>query len=313
MPKQAAEDTDTGKPLKVRRFPWRLWLYALVMTAVAGAGGYFTWFYRNEAETAAVARGACEGSLKTASADADRSKADAEKCRTDATAAGQKLGELTSEHGKVKTERDQLSKNLNVTQEELVALREAKEKAEARMKVIDDIHKQLAKLIGAGDMKVAARRGSLVLSLPAEVLFPSGVAELSKDGEIKVLEVAFTLKKLPDRRFMVLGHTDNQSPQKTGPYPDNWALSTARALTVARMLAQGGVNRKNLIVAGAGEHDELVPNTTPAAMARNRRIEIALLPALDELPPLPPSLEEGAKEAPKDAPKEAPKDAPKKP
>jgi chemotaxis protein MotB len=296
MAKHAYEDTGTGKPIKTRRFPWRLWLYALVMTAAAGAGGYFTWHYRNEAAAATSTSSECQGSLKTLSDEAG-------KCKTEASSSGKQLTELTAEHAKVKNERDQLSKSLTVSKEELVALREAKEKAEARIKAIDEIHKQFAKMISTGDMKIVARRGSLVLSLPAEVLFPSGVAELSKDGEIKVLEVAFNLKKFPDRRFMVLGHTDTQPPQKDGPYPDNWALSTARALTVTRVLAQGGVNRKNLVVAGAGEYDALLPNTSKAGMQRNRRIEIVLLPALDELPPLPPSLDDqdgkDAKAAPK--------------
>jgi flagellar motor protein MotB len=57
------------------------------------------------------------------------------------------------------------------------------------------------------------------------------------------------------------------------------------------VLAQGGMARKNLIPAGAGEYDELVPNSSPTAMARNRRIEIVLLPALDELPPVPASFD----------------------
>jgi chemotaxis protein MotB len=280
MPKHAVEDTGSGAPIKVRRFPWRLWLYALVMTAAAGAGGYFTWYYRTEAATAVSTTRDCQGSLQTLTADRDQCKKDAAK-----------LTELDAEHAKIKLERDQLAKSLTVSKDELVALREAKDKAEVRAKAIDDIHRQFAKLTGAGELKIAARRGSLVLSLPAEVLFPSGVAELSKEGEIKVLEVGFNLKQFPGRRFMVLGHTDNQ-PLKSSVYPDNWALSVARALTVARVLAQGGVNRKNLVVAGAGEHDELVPNTSAAAMARNRRIEIVLLPALDELPPLPPSLDD---------------------
>ncbi len=291
MAKYAVENMDPGPPIKVRAFPWRLWLYALVMTAAARAGGYFTWHYRNEAAAATSTGSEHHGSLKTLTAEAEKCKADADKCRAEASAAVQKLTELNLEHGKIKNERDQLAKSLTVSKDELVALREAKDKAEARAKAIDDIHKQFAKLIGAGELKIAARRGSLVLSLPAEVLFPSGVAELSKQGEIKVLEVGFNLKQFPGRRFMVLGHTDNQ-PLKGSQYPDNWALSVARALTVARVLAEGGVNRKNLIVAGAGEHDELVPNTSAAAMQRNRRIEIVLLPALDELPPLPPSLDD---------------------
>ena len=292
MAKHAVEDTGTGTPIKMRRFPWRLWLYALVMTAAAGAGGYFTWHFRNEAATATSAQSECQGSLKTLSDEAGRCKAEAAATSQKLAEASQKLTAATDEHGKVRNERDQLAKSLTVSKDELVALREAKEKAEERAKAIDDIHRQFAKLLGAGELKIAARRGNLVLSLPAEVLFPSGVAELSKEGEIKVLEVGFNLKQFPGRRFMVLGHTDNQPPQKNGPYADNWALSVARALTVARVLAQGGVNRKNLIVAGAGEHDELVPNTSAASMARNRRIEIVLLPALDELPPPPPPLDE---------------------
>ena len=303
MAKFPVEDTGTGKPIKAakgRRFPWRLWLYALFMTAAAGAGGYFTWYFRDQATTAQSTGGECQTGLKALGEEA-------EKCRKEASSSGQKLAELSADHSKMKTERDQLSTNLTGSKEELAALRTAKEKAEARIKAIDDIYKQFAKMLGTGELKIVARRGSLVLSLPAEVLFPSGVAELSKEGEIKVLEVAFNLKKFPDRRFMVLGHTDTQPPQKTGPYPDNWALSTARALTVTRVLAQGGVNRKNLIVAGAGEYDELVPNHSAAAMARNRRIEIALLPALDELPPLPPTVDDAAKDPAKDAPKDAPK------
>lgn len=273
-----------AKPGKVRRFPWRLWLYALSMTAAAGAGGYFAWHYRGEAGTATDANAACQTSLKTAADDAKKQGDEASQCKAS-------LASLTTEQGKIKTERDQLSKNLSVSKEELAAVRAAKEKAEARAKSFDDIIKQFSKMIGTGDMKIVSRRGSLVLSLPAEVLFPSGVAELSEDGKIKVLEVAFNLKKFPDRRFMVLGHTDSQPPQKTSPYRDNWDLSTARALNVTRVLAQGGVPKKNLVPAGAGEYDELVPSSSPAAMARNRRIEIVLLPALDELPPVPASVD----------------------
>ena len=273
-----------GKPGKVRRFPWRLWLYALFMTAAAGAGGYFTWHYRGEAVAASEANGGCQTNLKAASDEAKQQGGLAAQCKTT-------LDGITGEHAKIKTERDQLSKSLTVSKDELLAVRTAKEQAEARARSFDDILKQFSKMIGTGELKIVSRRGSLVLSLPAEVLFPSGVAELSEDGKLKVLEVAFNLKKFPDRRFMVLGHTDSQPPQKTSVYHDNWELSTARAVNVTRVLAQGGMAKKNLIAAGAGEYDELVPNSSPGGMQRNRRIEIILLPALDELPPLPASLD----------------------
>lgn len=293
MPKFADDDIGPpGKPLKHRRFPWRLWLYALIMTAAAGAGGYFTWFYRGEAATAASDAAACKTGLAAERASGPTSlkaaQDDAAKCKT-------ALAASTADAGKLKTERDQLAKNLTVSKDELIAVRTAKEQADARIKAVEEIQKQFAKLIGAGELKVAARRGSLVLSLPAEVLFPSGVAELSEEGKIKVLEVAFHLKQHPDRRFLVVGHTDNQPPAKSSPYRDNWELATARALTVARVLIQGGMDKKHLIPAGAGDTDELVPNASAAGMQRNRRIEIVLLPALDELPPLPASLDDAEK------------------
>jgi chemotaxis protein MotB len=163
------------------------------------------------------------------------------------------------------------------------------------MAAIEDIQKQFAKMIDTGQLKISARRGELVISLPAEVLFPSGSAELSKTGEYAVVEVAAVLKKFPERRYLVVGHTDNQDfakPKAGAAMPacvptDNWQLSTERALTVTRVLITAGMDPKNVIPAGAGDHDPVASNATPDGRAKNRRIEIALLPAINELPPLP--------------------------
>src|SRR5205085_7566908 len=132
---------------------------------------------------------------------------------------------------------------------------------------------------------VATRHGNIVLSLPAEVLFPSGVADLSDEGKIKVHEIGFTLKdKGPkDAHYLVVGHSDNQ-PLKNSTYKDNWELSTARALTVTHELVLAGMGANRLLPAGAGEHDPIAPNTSAKDLARNRRIEIVLLPAFSDLP-----------------------------
>jgi flagellar motor protein MotB len=73
---------------------------------------------------------------------------------------------------------------------------------------------------------------------------------------------------------------------------DNWQLSTARALTVSRILVLAGMKAENVIPAGVGENDPIASNATADGRQRNRRIEIALLPAINELPPLPSSLTE---------------------
>jgi hypothetical protein len=63
-------------------------------------------------------------------------------------------------------------------------------------------------------------------------------------------------------------------------------------LTVTRVMVTAGMSPKNLIPAGEGEHDPVAPNTSADGRQKNRRIEIALLPAINELPPLPASLRE---------------------
>jgi len=273
----ADEIGKQGKPPKNRRFPWRLWLYAIVMTAGAGAGGYEAWQFRHKA-----------GAAEEKSEDATKKLDDATKTATDATkkaddAEKAKNSCLTSLDDNIK-KLTATSSNLDASKDELAALRTQRAEAEKRLAAIDEIQRQFAKMIDTGQLKVTSRRGSLVLSLPSEVLFPSGVAELSKPGELAVLEVGITLKRFPDRRFLVVGHTDDV-PLKNSTYKDNWELSTARALTVTRFLVQAGMDPKNLVAAGAGENDPVSKER-----AKNRRIEIALLPAINELPPLPASL-----------------------
>jgi len=302
----ADEIGKQGNPPKVRRFPWRLWLYAIVMTAAAAGAGYKWWESRRESGAATEDASSCltklgkQEALVTDAAkkadDATRKADDAKKEVASCLASlDDKIKQLTT-----------TSSNLDTSKDELTALRMQRAEAEKRLAAIDEIQRQFAKMIDTGQLKVTSRRGSLVLSLPSEVLFPSGVAELSKPGELAVLEVGITLKRFPDRRFLVVGHTDDV-PLKNSTYKDNWELSTARALTVTRFLVQAGMDPRNLVAAGAGEHDPVSKER-----AKNRRIEIALLPAIGELPPLPASL--GADTAAKpDAPKtDAPKaDAPK--
>jgi chemotaxis protein MotB len=271
-------------PVKTRGFPLRLWLYALLMTGAAGGIGYFAWNQRSDLDKKKGALTACEKDLTPA--------------RNEAKATGDKLRTCEDDLGKTaarqKDEADQLAKmqtNLSATKDELTALRAQRVETEKRMAAIADIQAQFAKMIDTGELKVAARRGGLVVELPSEVLFPSGSAELSDPGKMKVHEVGFVLKRFPDRRFLVVGHTDNV-PLKSTTMADNWALSTARALTVTRELVKAGMKPTALVPAGAGEHDPLVPNSSSGDRQRNRRIEIQLLPQITELPPLPATLGE---------------------
>jgi chemotaxis protein MotB len=324
----AKYDTDEigkpGKPPKARQFPWRLWLFALLMTAGTGAGAYYGWQFRQDTKAAEDKAKAADGKVKAADDKAASCNTLQAKAKAEIDEANKKYtscNNLLDANNKTTKEQEiqmtALSTNLSASKDELKALVAQRAEIEKRFAAISEIQKQFAKMIDTGQLKVNARRGSLVLSLPSEVLFASGVADVSEAGKMAVLEVGFALKKFPERRFLVIGHTDDV-PLKNSTYKDNWELSTARALTVTRVLVQAGMSPKNLVAAGAGENDPVSRDR-----AKNRRIEIALLPAISELPPLPASLgddtakPEGAKaeaEPPKpEAPKtEAPKaEAPK--
>jgi chemotaxis protein MotB len=269
------------------------------MTAAAGAAGYYAWQLREgnkqHGETA-----------KSCVVERDKLKAEAADATNKKTSCLESLDTSIKKNKELETQLTAASTNLSATKEEISQLRVQRAEAEKRLAAIEDIQKQFAKMVDTGQLKVIARRGSLVLLLPSEVLFPSGVAELSKSGELAVLEVGITLKRFPDRRFLVVGHADDL-PLKSGTYPDNLSLSIARATNVTRFLVQAGMDPKNLLPAGAGENDPVSKERH-----RNRRIEIALMPAINELPPLPASLTGVKPDAKPDSKPDTKDEAPRK-
>jgi chemotaxis protein MotB len=158
-------------------------------------------------------------------------------------------------------------------------------------------------MVDAGKLGVRVRDGRLVMRLPQDVLFPSGSAGLSRDGELALMEVAVILKQFPDRRFMVAGHTDNQAVKES--YKDNWELSVARALVVTRFMIEAKMKPQNIVAAGYGEYDPIAKNATPEGRRENRRIEIILLPDLSELPTLPEDMAQAGQPKAESPPKQA--------
>ncbi|MFL5000982.1 MAG: OmpA family protein, partial [Xanthobacteraceae bacterium] len=71
------------------------------------------------------------------------------------------------------------------------------------------------------------------------------------------------------------GHTDVR-PIVTAQYPSNWALSSARAISVVQYLIAKGVSPQRLVAAGFGEFQPLDNERTDEAYRRNRRIELKL-------------------------------------
>jgi len=116
----------------------------------------------------------------------------------------------------------------------------------------------------------------------SEVLFESGSAEIGINGVNELNKLSKILlditEKIPNDIPWVLqiqGHTD-QNPISTVLYPSNWELSSARAISVGRVLINAGINADKISVAGFAEFQPLEIGDDEESLRKNRRIEIKL-------------------------------------
>ena len=194
----------------------------------------------------------------------------------------EKLGQNVD--GLVK-ERAQLAAAMADTAARLEELRKQKAAADARAQTYRDLVAKLHSMIDSGQLKVITRNGRMIIALPNDILFDSGRTDVKSDGKAALAKVAQVLGSVPDREFLVAGHTDNV-PIKTELFPSNWELSTRRAVEVVHFLVSQGMNPRKLAAAGYGEFDPIAANDTNEHRAQNRRIEIVLQPNISDLPPI---------------------------
>jgi chemotaxis protein MotB len=179
--------------------------------------------------------------------------------------------------------RSDLKQSLDQMSVALEELRQRQAAADKRVAEYRDLLARFSELIDAGKLKVSIIDGRMVLTLPMDILFASGKADLTADGSASIHEVGAGLATIKGRQFQVEGHTDNV-PIKTAKFPSNWELGAARALVVLRALADGGVPAKQLSAATYGELRPAASNETPQGRKANRRIEIVVVPDLSTLP-----------------------------
>jgi chemotaxis protein MotB len=203
----------------------------------------------------------------------------------------EKMGVELSAEGNA---REQMSKNIEQMKTALEEYRKRAATLERIRARFDALRKKLEKLTNLG-LNVQIRQNRMVISLPGDVLFASGSDRLKKDGQQilgQVAEVIRSDEALRDRLYQVAGHTDNQPLRRAAEeFHDNWGLSLMRAREVLIFLitpqdakvAGGGLDPKHWSASGYGETDPVAANDTPAARAKNRRVELILLPNVEEM------------------------------
>lgn len=182
-----------------------------------------------------------------------------------------------------------LEEALKTTKAELDVLRKQRLQAEKRLREYRKLAERLASMVESGKLTVKVRNGKMVIELSNNILFASGKTSVKDEGQAALTELAGVLKDIGNRSFLVTGHTDNV-PISNKRFSSNWELSTARAVNVVQFLQGAGVPPTQLAAAGYGEYDPVASNESDEGKALNRRIEIVLMPNLDELPQLPKDL-----------------------
>ena len=188
---------------------------------------------------------------------------------------------------------------------QLEELRKQKAAADARAALFNDFVAKFKKMIDAGKVSIHVRRGRIVLTLRNDVLFDEGKVDLKPAGQAALKEIGQALKGVANRSFQVSGHTDS-FPIKNKDFASNWELSTERAVVVVKFLAQQGVQSTTLSAAGYAEWDPVSSNADTNGRAKNRRIEISLVPNIEELITLPDLKADPAQPAGTAAPAPAP-------
>jgi flagellar motor protein MotB len=174
-------------------------------------------------------------------------------------------------------------KNLEL-EENLRELEEYKEELGKHKKYIselEDIRLDLQKTVGNLETKI--EEGRLRVNFKGDILFASGSHQLKKEG-IQLLESVFPVLNGGADKYDILiaGHTDNVpiKPEFRHKYASNWELSTYRAIEVVKYLTVKGMNPRSLTAAGYGEFKPISDNDTAVGKARNRRVELFLIPKI---------------------------------
>lgn len=138
----------------------------------------------------------------------------------------------------------------------------------------------LSEQIQDGVLEVETEARKITIRVKEKGSFRSGSANLNQEF-LPTLAVIRNVVAGTPGTISIEGHTDS-IPIKTAAFGSNWALSSARAVSFAHGLFEGGyMKEQRFSVKGYAETRPLVPNDSAENRAQNRRVEIVISQGLD--------------------------------
>jgi outer membrane protein OmpA-like peptidoglycan-associated protein len=123
--------------------------------------------------------------------------------------------------------------------------------------------------ISPNDVVVTKQQNRVKVTFKSAMMFPTASDVPTATANTKISKMAQVISKYPSV-VQIAGHTDNR-----GSHEYNEDLSNRRAGSVAQSMVNLGM-KNQIYVRGCSYDKPLVPNTTAANMAQNRRVEIFL-------------------------------------
>ncbi len=192
---------------------------------------------------------------------------------------------LSSTEQQLSSTQEQLSSTTLTVEEQQKRMKALQKLIDQQRNVVENLRKTINNALGqykAEDLDVYIKNGKVYVSLQEKLLFKSGSAIVGKEGQEALGKIAQVLNTDPKIEIVVEGHTDSIPIRRT--FEDNWALSTARAVSIVRILTKDyEVDPARVLAAGHSYFDPRDSNATPEGRALNRRTEIILSPNLDQL------------------------------
>ncbi len=191
--------------------------------------------------------------------------------------------ELQQDKSALEREKESLRAKLTEIESELQRIRVQSQRS------IAAIQERFKDTVGA----VLDEAGRLKLDVKGKILFETGSAILSTEGKSlldAISEEVLLNADYSDYAIRIEGHTDNTPIG--GDALRNWNLSTERAIAAVKYLQQhANVRAERLAATGYAFYQPIDTAETPEAKAKNRRIEIILVPPQDFLSELMTSLQ----------------------
>ncbi len=134
------------------------------------------------------------------------------------------------------------------------------------------------------DIRIRRGEDRLTIELPADSLFPTGTAVLTRNARAVIFSLAGILRNIGNR-IDIHGHTDPR-PVRGTAHGSNWELSIARASAVADELRRAGYHRAIAALGYADTRFDDVPKIAALsrAYAAARRVDVIVRPTRQTAP-----------------------------